>query len=191
MCVFYVWGSSVRFKTQDSSDFVSKLFFTFKKKIQTCRKFWFCALSKLEKILRICSLSLLLSRLRRMWSQQTRDIDPMLDQYWSTGYDAGPTSVQHWVDVSCLLDWHCHPDTIFEIWAMTVCHWARYISVTEAPYSTESSEWVEEIVCLWDLIISRTCGTGLRCYRFNHSTPAPWYKVIRSSYLIPHFRLNQ
>ena len=37
------------------------------------------------------------------FTQQTRDIDPMLDQYWSTGYDAGPTSVQHWVDVSCLL----------------------------------------------------------------------------------------
>ena len=36
-------------------------------------------------------------------TQQTRDIDPMLDQYWSTGYDAAPTSVQHLVDVSCLL----------------------------------------------------------------------------------------
>ena len=57
-CVFfYVLRSSVRFKTQDSSYFVSKLFFTFKTKISTCCKFWFCALSKLEKILRICSLS--------------------------------------------------------------------------------------------------------------------------------------
>ena len=35
-------------------------------------------------------------------SQQTRDIDLMLDQCWATVYDAGPTLVQHWVDVSCL-----------------------------------------------------------------------------------------
>ena len=27
------------------------------------------------------------------------DIDPMLDQSWATVYDAGPTLVQHWVDV--------------------------------------------------------------------------------------------
>ena len=30
-------------------------------------------------------------------SQQTRDIDPMLDQCCATVYDAGPTLVQHWV----------------------------------------------------------------------------------------------
>ena len=36
-------------------------------------------------------------------TQQTRDIDPMLDQCWSTVYDAGPTLIQHRVDVSCLL----------------------------------------------------------------------------------------
>ena len=35
--------------------------------------------------------------------QQTRDIDPMLVQCWSTVYDAGPTLGQHWVDVSRLL----------------------------------------------------------------------------------------
>ena len=35
-------------------------------------------------------------------SQQTRDIDPKLDQCWATVYDAGPTLVQHWGDVSCL-----------------------------------------------------------------------------------------
>ena len=35
--------------------------------------------------------------------QQTRDIQPMLYQCWSTVYDAGPTLVHHWVDVSCLL----------------------------------------------------------------------------------------
>ena len=38
-------------------------------------------------------------------SQQTRYIHPILDQCWSTVYDAGPTLVQYWVDVSCLLGW--------------------------------------------------------------------------------------
>ena len=35
--------------------------------------------------------------------QQTRDIYPMLKQCWSTVYNASPTLVQHWVDVSCFL----------------------------------------------------------------------------------------
>ena len=39
--------------------------------------------------------------------QQTRYINPMLVQCWSTVYDAGPTLYQHWVDVSCLL-WKHH-----------------------------------------------------------------------------------
>ena len=30
----------------------------------------------------------------------------MLNQCWSTVYDAGPTFVQHWVDASCLLGYH-------------------------------------------------------------------------------------
>ena len=35
--------------------------------------------------------------------QQTRHIDPMLDQCWADVVDGGPTLVQHWVDVSCFL----------------------------------------------------------------------------------------
>ena len=35
-------------------------------------------------------------------SQQTRYVDPMLDQCWASVYDGGPALVQHWVDVSCL-----------------------------------------------------------------------------------------
>ena len=35
-------------------------------------------------------------------ASETRDIDPMLDQWGSTVYDGGPTLDQHWVDVSCL-----------------------------------------------------------------------------------------
>ena len=35
-------------------------------------------------------------------SQQTRDIDPMLDHCWASGVEGGPTLVQHLVDVSCL-----------------------------------------------------------------------------------------
>ena len=38
-----------------------------------------------------------------VFSQQTGDIDPVLDQCWATVYDAGPTLVQHWVDVSCVM----------------------------------------------------------------------------------------
>ena len=36
-------------------------------------------------------------------TQQTRDIDPMLDQCWASVVDGGQTLVQHWVDVSFLL----------------------------------------------------------------------------------------
>ena len=35
--------------------------------------------------------------------EQTRDIDPMLDECWPIVYDAGPIFSQHWVNVSCLL----------------------------------------------------------------------------------------
>ena len=35
--------------------------------------------------------------------QQTRLIDPILDQCWTNVVDGGPTLVQHWIDVSCLL----------------------------------------------------------------------------------------
>ena len=31
------------------------------------------------------------------------NIHPLLDQCWSTVYDAGPTVIQQWVNVSCLL----------------------------------------------------------------------------------------
>ena len=36
-------------------------------------------------------------------SQQTRDIDTMLEQCWSTVYDGCPTLIQHCVDVLCLM----------------------------------------------------------------------------------------
>ena len=35
--------------------------------------------------------------------QQTRYIEPLLVQCWSTVYDAGPTLNQQWLNVSCLL----------------------------------------------------------------------------------------
>ena len=37
-------------------------------------------------------------------SHQTKHIDSMLDQCWSTVYDAGPTLDQHWVNVSLCWD---------------------------------------------------------------------------------------
>ena len=36
-------------------------------------------------------------------SQQTRDVDLMLDQCWHSACDAGPASNQHWFNASCLL----------------------------------------------------------------------------------------
>ena len=38
-----------------------------------------------------------------MTAQQTRDIEPLLFQCWSTVYDAGPTLNQQWLNASCLL----------------------------------------------------------------------------------------
>ena len=39
-------------------------------------------------------------------SQQTRDIEPMLGQYWADVVDGGLTLTQHWFSVSCLLGYH-------------------------------------------------------------------------------------
>ena len=38
-------------------------------------------------------------------SQKTRDADPMLVQCWTTVFDTGPASNQHWFNSSCLLGW--------------------------------------------------------------------------------------
>ena len=35
--------------------------------------------------------------------QQTQDIDPVLAKCWPTVYDASPTLIQHWVNVSCTM----------------------------------------------------------------------------------------
>ena len=41
-------------------------------------------------------------------TQQTRHIKPMLFYCWPTVFDAGPTSKQHWINVSCFQDkYHC------------------------------------------------------------------------------------
>ena len=34
------------------------------------------------------------------YKTQTRDIDTMLFYCWSTVYNAGPTLIQHWINVS-------------------------------------------------------------------------------------------
>ena len=43
-------------------------------------------------------------------SNQTRDIGPMLFEYWAIVCNAGPTSKQHWFNVSCLLGWYSKAD---------------------------------------------------------------------------------
>ena len=45
-------------------------------------------------------------------SQQTRDVDPMLIQCWSSVYDAGPPLNQHRVNVSCLLGYGQHTNGV-------------------------------------------------------------------------------
>ena len=40
-------------------------------------------------------------------SQQARE--PLLVQYWSTVYDAGPTLNQQWLNVTCFLGCTCLP----------------------------------------------------------------------------------
>ena len=47
--------------------------------------------------IKYCSVSL---------AQQTRYIDPMLVQCWTSVVDGDPTLDQHWIDVSCLLGYH-------------------------------------------------------------------------------------
>ena len=37
------------------------------------------------------------------FTQQTRDVQPMLAQCWPIVFDAGPTSYQSWLNLSCLL----------------------------------------------------------------------------------------
>ena len=44
--------------------------------------------------------------MRKVYTQQTWYIDPMLDQCWPTVCDVGPTLFQRWVDVSYLLGIH-------------------------------------------------------------------------------------
>ena len=43
------------------------------------------------------------SVIQSILTQQTRDINPMMVQCWSTVCDAGPTLYLHWVNVPCLL----------------------------------------------------------------------------------------
>ena len=49
-------------------------------------------------------------------SQQTRHIDPMLDQCLANVVDGGPTVIQHWVDVACLLGY----DAVWTEWQLHI-----------------------------------------------------------------------
>ena len=41
------------------------------------------------------------------------------------------------------IKWHCPPDTVLEIWALSVWGWAGYLSVPEAPHNIiETIVWV-------------------------------------------------
>ena len=47
--------------------------------------------------------TIIIGRTSRVPDALTRHIDPMLDQCWANVVDGGPTLVQLWIDVLCLL----------------------------------------------------------------------------------------
>ena len=61
-------------------------------------------------------------------SQHTRDIHPLLNQCWSTVYDADQTLIQQWMNVSCLLGysiWESQQTRDFE--PMSFLCWASVV----------------------------------------------------------------
>ena len=42
----------------------------------------------------------------------------MLDQCWPTVYDVGPTFVQHWINVLCLLDYIMHVEETYTVYCL-------------------------------------------------------------------------
>ena len=65
------------------------------------------------------------SRLQHVYAQQTRDIHTMLVYCRYTVHDAGQTSNQRWVNVSCLLRYsHCGSAAAVDTWVHTL-HWVQ------------------------------------------------------------------
>ena len=53
-------------------------------------------------------------------TQQTRDIESMLGQCWPAVYDVGPTSSQHWLNVSCL-------PAVYDVGPTSSQHWLNVL----------------------------------------------------------------
>ena len=74
------------------------------------------------------------------------------------------------------LRWHCPPDTGFEIRALAVWGRARYLSVTEAPHSTNFHTWMgKKQFCFFQTAEtgSRTPDSGVKGSGANHYPRAP------------------
>ena len=72
--------------------------------------------------------------------QQTRDVDPMLVQFWPTIYDAGPASNQHWFNALCLLGFgsgsgYCWRQLQADTDPMSVKCWVSIAVVGQYPFS--------------------------------------------------------
>ena len=79
------------------------------------------------------------------------------------------------------LRWHCPPDTGFEIRALAVWGWARYLSVTEAPHNTNFHTWMgKKQFCFFQTAETgnRTPDSGVKGSGANHYPRAPAQDTI-------------
>ena len=75
------------------------------------------------------------------WTQQTRDVHPMLFQCWLTVFDAGPTLKQHRVNASCLLG----------IIKAKSCDLASIIQVEDITVQRNVPRFCMSVICGWNL----------------------------------------
>ena len=109
-------------------------------------------------------------------SQQTRNIDPVLGHCWVTVCDAGPTSPQHWVNVSCLLghSWH---------WSVVTCA-AHNEPWLIAPGGGVHGQIPVSVRALQSSVPSQGHPThylhyGLPRYAFRYDKTQVWMVVLR------------
>ena len=91
------------------------------------------------------------------------------------------------------LRWHCPSDTGFEIRALAVWGRARYLSVTEAPHSTDFHTWMgKKHICFIQTAKTgnRTPNSGVEGSGANHYPRAPAGGYRRVSYFQYYFYLN-
>ena len=90
--------------------------------------------------------------------------------------------------------WHCPPDTGFEIRALEVWGRARYLSVTEAPHSTNFHTWMgNKQFCFFQTAETgnRTPDSGVKGSGANHYPRAPaQFALHECSYYFDKYKLH-